>query len=194
MHKKKSPVTLSQYSWDNFAQVTTLCNSICGVPGNNVQEKILCKIVLILLGKYCTAENPMQCCPRGSGQFCIKSNAMQCCLNTLGITLHRSKPYAILSERLQTTLHKKTLCNFALMLLGQHCTGQNPMQCCPRGSRQLCIRENLVQCCLNILERLQTTLHKENVPFNINGLCNLGPMQCCYRGPKQHFTAKHSDN
>ena len=156
LHKKKSPVTLSQYSWDNFAQVTTLCNSICGVPGNNVQEKILCKIVLILLGKYCTAENPMQCCPRGSGQFCIKSNAMQCCLNTLGITLHRSKPYAILSERLQTTLHKKTLCNFALMLLGQHCTGQNPMQCCPRGSRQLCIRENLVQCCLNILWK---TLH-----------------------------------
>ena len=55
--------------------------------------------------------------------------------------LHRSKPYAILSERLQTTLHKKILCNFALILLGQHCTGKNPMQCCPRGSRQLCIKK-----------------------------------------------------
>ena len=156
LHKKKSPVILSQYSWDNFAQLKTLCNNIRGVPGNNEQEKIFWKIVLILLGKHCTAENPMQCCPRGSRQLCIRTNAAQCCLNTLGITLHRSKPYAILSERLQITLHKKTLCNFALMLLGQHCTGQNPMQCCPRGSRQLCIRENPVQCCLNIL---WTTLH-----------------------------------
>ena len=23
------------------------------------------------------------------------------------------------------------------------------------------------------------TLHKEIVPFSVNGLCNLGPMQCC---------------
>ena len=40
-------------------------------------------------------------------------------------------------------------------------------------------------------ERLQTTLNKENVPFNVNSLCNLGPMQCCSaRGSKQHFTGK----
>ena len=32
---------------------------------------------------------------------------MQFCLNTLETTLHRSKPYAMLSERLQTTLYKK---------------------------------------------------------------------------------------
>ena len=43
-------------------------------------------------------------------------------------------------------------------------------------------------------EGLQTTLHKENVPFNVNGLCNLGPMQCCSTGSKQHFTGKKSCN
>ena len=32
---------------------------------------------------------------------------MQCCYNTLGTTLHKSKPYEMLSERLHTTLHKK---------------------------------------------------------------------------------------
>ena len=113
---------------------------------------------------------------------------------TPGTILYRSKPYAMLSERLQTTLHsqqnlmqccvillgqhctRKTLCNVAqgtpdniaqvkvlcnvareapdnapdniaqekiqcnvvLILLRQHCTGQNPMQCCLRGSRQCC--------------------------------------------------------
>ena len=43
-------------------------------------------------------------------------------------------------------------------------------------------------------ERLQTTLYKENVPFNVNGLCNLGHMQCFSRGSKQHFTGKKSGN
>ena len=36
---------------------------------------------------------------------------------------------------------KKILRNFPLILLGQHCTDQNPMQCCPRASKQLCIRK-----------------------------------------------------
>ena len=155
LHKKKSSEILSQYSWDNFVQVKILCNDIREVPCNNAEEKILCKIVLILLGKHYTAENPMQCCPRGSRQLCIRRNPVQCCLNTLRITLHRSKPYAILSERLQPTLHKKILCNFSLILLWQHCTGQNPMQCCPRGSRQLCIGKTfhsmLTDCAILVL-------------------------------------------
>ena len=49
----------------------------------------------------------MQCCPRGSRQHSIRKNPVQFCLNTLGKTLHRSKPYAMLSERPQATLHKK---------------------------------------------------------------------------------------
>ena len=41
---------------------------------------------------------------------------------------------------------------------------------------------------------LQTTLHKENVPLNVNSLSSLGPMQCCSRGSKEHFTGKNSGN
>ena len=100
------------------------------------KKTILCKIVLILLGQHCPAENPMQYCHRGSRQLCIRKTPVQCYLNTLGTTLRRSKPYTMLCERLQATLHKKTLCNFALILLGQHCTSKNPMQCCLRGPRQ----------------------------------------------------------
>ena len=38
-------------------------------------------------------------------------------------------------------------------------------------------------------ERLQTTLHEENVPFSVNSLCNLGTW-----GFKQHFRGKNSGN
>ena len=100
---------------------------------------------------------------------------MQCCLNTLRTTLCRSKLYAILSERLHVTLHKEILCNFALILLGQHCTGKDPMPCCTRGPRERCIRENPVQCCLNTL---WTTLYSKN------------PMQCCPRGSRQFCIRK----
>ena len=58
----------------------------------------------------------------------------------------RLKLYAMLSERLQTTLHIKK--SYAMLP-----------------------------------ERLQTTLHKKNVPFNVSGLCNLGPMHCCPEAP-----------
>ena len=40
---------------------------------------------------------------------------MQCCLNTPRTTLHRSKSYAMLSER---------LCSVVLILLGHLCTGK----------------------------------------------------------------------
>ena len=66
--------------------------------------------------------------------------------------------------------------NVVLILLRQNCTAENPMQCCPRGSRHL-----------------QTTLHKKNVPFNVSGLWNLGPMQCCPKGFKQHCQEKIQD-
>ena len=90
----------------------------------------------MLLGQHCPAENPMQCCPRRSSQLCIRQIPVQCMLNTLGTTLHSWRPYAMLSETLQTTLYKK------------------------------------------------------NVLFNVSGLCNLGPMQWCPRGSKQHCRKK----
>ena len=89
----------------------------------------------------------------------------------------------MLSQRLQKQCTGKILFTVALILL-RHCTGQKPMQCCPRGPRQHCIRKKPVQCCLNTLKttlhrsklyamlskKLQTTFHRKN------------PMQCCPRG------------
>ena len=49
----------------------------------------------------------MQCCPRGSTKYWTGNDPVQYCLNNLGTTLHRSKPYGMLSERLQTTLDEK---------------------------------------------------------------------------------------
>ena len=49
----------------------------------------------------------MQSCSRGSGQHFTGKNPVQCCFNTPGTKLHRSKPYKILSERLQIALQRK---------------------------------------------------------------------------------------
>ena len=57
--------------------------------------------------------NSMQCCPRGSRQHCTRKNPEdpeECCLTTLRTTLHTSKTFAMLSERLKTTLHKRKSC------------------------------------------------------------------------------------
>ena len=130
------------------------------------------------MGQHWTGQNPMmQCYPKESRQHCIWKNLVQCCLHTLGTILHRSKPYAMLSERFQTTFHKKKSCAILSYTLGTPLNhwSQNPTQCCLRCSRQHCTRKNLVQCCLNTLgttfhrskpytilsKMLQTTLHKK---------------------------------
>ena len=89
-------------------------------------------------------------CLRSSRQHCIRKNSVQCCLNTLGSTLHSLKPYAMLSERLQAALHMKKFCSM-LILLGQHCTDQNPLQYCLRGSRQHCTEKVLCNILLILL-------------------------------------------
>ena len=61
----------------------------------------------MLLGQHCTGQKPMQCCPRGSTKYWTGNDPVQYCLNILGTTLHRSKLYGMLSERLQTTLDEK---------------------------------------------------------------------------------------
>ena len=59
--------------------------------------KILCNVVLIILGRHYTGKNSVQCYPCGTRQWCTIKNLVQCWSNTLGKTLHRSKPYAMLS-------------------------------------------------------------------------------------------------
>ena len=67
-------------------------------------------VILILLCQHFTDQNSMQYCLRDTRQHCIIKNPVQSCLNTPGRTLHRTKPYAMLSKRLQTTLCKKKSC------------------------------------------------------------------------------------
>ena len=91
---------------------------------------------------------------------------MQYCPNTCKTTLHRSKPYVMLSEAVQCCLN----------------TPGTSLQCCrghqlSRGPRQHCTGKNCVQCYLNTLgttlhrskpseilsERLQITFHRKNL-------------------------------
>ena len=73
LHKKKPCAMLPQYSQNKIAQVKILCNVVQEIP-DNIVSKILCNVVLILMGQHCTGQN-----------------LMQCFLNTLETTLHRSK-------------------------------------------------------------------------------------------------------
>ena len=124
----------------------TLCNVVREAPDNIAQEKILRilrNVVLLLIGQHCTRQKPLQCCLRGSRQHCIRENLVQCFLNTLGTIYNKSKPYALLSERIQTALQKKkknpVQCCFNNLGTTLHRSKSYPMiiiQCCPRGSKQ----------------------------------------------------------
>ena len=120
-------------------------------------RKILSNVVLILVGQHCTGQNPMQYCSRGSKQHCMK-NLVQFRLNALGATLHRSKPYAMLPERLQTTLHKRKSCAMLSQYSLENIAQLKPYAMLP--------------------ERLQTTLHKKMfhsvlTAYAILVLCNV---------------------
>ena len=70
---------------------------------------------------------------------------------------------------------EKILFSVAVILLGQHCTAKNFVQCCPIGPIQYCTGKTSVQCCPNtfvitlcrykpfpmLSKRLQTTLHTQ---------------------------------
>ena len=105
-NKKKSCLMLSQYSWDNIAQVKTLCNVVKNAPDN--KKKILFNVVSVFLGQHCTGKKPMQCCPRGSRQHCIVNILCNVDLILLG-QRSTGKRYAMLSQRLQTTSYRKII-------------------------------------------------------------------------------------
>ena len=48
---------MPQFSWDNIAQVKTLCNVVQEAPENIAQEKKLFNVVLILLEQHCMSRN-----------------------------------------------------------------------------------------------------------------------------------------
>ena len=70
---------------------------------------------------------------------------------------------------------RKILFIVVLIPLEQHCTGQNPMQCCLRVYRQHTTGQNPVECCLNTPG---TKLHRKNPQY-------------CLRGSRQHCTRKN---
>ena len=109
--ENNSSAMFSEYSWVNIEQVKTLCVVAQEVPDNIAYEKVIFKVVLILLGQNFIGQNSMQCCTRSSKQLFIRKSPVQCYLNTLETILYRSKPYAMLTEMLQTTLHKKNSCS-----------------------------------------------------------------------------------
>ena len=76
-----------RYSWDNIAQIKTLCiaqaiSVLSGMLQITLHKKALCNVLLILLGQHCIQQcyqcyttilcNNIiqQCCPRGSKQHC----------------------------------------------------------------------------------------------------------------------------
>ena len=69
----------------------------------------------------------MQCCPRRHSWDNIAIIKILC-----NVVLEAPDKNAL----------EKILFNIVVILLGQHCTSQNPMQCCPRGFRQNCTGKN----------------------------------------------------
>ena len=91
--------------------------------------------------------------------------------------LHRSKPCAMLSKRLQQHCSEKILFNVVQKLLGQHCTTvKNLLQCCPRNSRQHCTEKIL----FNVVQ----------IVLGHNCTAGKNLLQCCPRGSRQHLTEK----
>ena len=81
----------------------------------------------------------------------------------------------VVSEDPDNIAQEKILWNDVVILLGQHCIGQSPMQCISRGSRQHCIKKVRCNFVLILLKQYCT---------------GQNPMQCCPRGSTKHCTGK----
>ena len=104
--------------------------------------------------QHCAGFLPMQCCPKSIKTTSSRIFFMQCCLELqrkLGIRfflcnavpeddssrkiLHRVKNLSsFVLEISDNNAQKKILFLVVWIFLGQHCTGQNLIQCCPKGS------------------------------------------------------------
>ena len=125
------------HRWKSYAMLSERLRT-------TLYKKKACTIWLNILETTLHKSKPYAMLPVRLNATLYKKNPVQCCLNTFKITLCSWKICAMLAERLQTTLHKEILCNKVLILLGKHCTAQDPMHCCLSSSRQHCIRKNLI--------------------------------------------------
>ena len=109
-----------------------------------------------------------------------KKNLFPCCLNFLRTTLHKvtkKNLCHVVQEAPDNIGHEKIQFNNVVILLGQHCTGKNPVQCCPRDSRQHCTGKNPVQYCLNNIT-FQWFLFWTSYFFDNNRLLQMRCHQC----------------
>ena len=106
--------------------------------------------------QQCTRKNPVKSCLNTLGKKLHRKNLLQRCLNTPWTTLHRLnkslcnfvleapenrlKLYAMLSERLQTTYHRKKFCAMLHQYSWDNTTQEKPAR---------------------LSERLQTTLYRK---------------------------------
>ena len=153
LHKQLSFAMFSQTYFHNITQ-KNLLQCCLNTPGTTLHRLKPCamltlwlqttmhrkklwivfNVVLILLEWHCSGKNLLQCC----------------LFNTPGTTLHRLKPYAVLSLRLQTIFHKKNPVQYCLNILETILYRKNPMLCCSRGSKQHSTVKNPVWCLNNI--------------------------------------------
>ena len=133
---------LSQYFRDNIAQIKTLCNVAKEAADNIAQEKVLCSVVLIVLGQYSTGKTLSNAALKAGDNMTTlhKKNLFQCYLNFLRTTFHKvtEKTLCFVVQEAPDNIAREKSCSIliVLIILGQHCTGKNLVQCCPRGSRQ----------------------------------------------------------
>ena len=101
---------LSQYRWNNITQIKTLCNVVPEAPDNNPPEKRLFNVALILSGQHCTDQNTMQCCPKGSRQHCTRKTLCNIVLilldKRLQTKMHNKKSFQCCPDISGTTLHR----------------------------------------------------------------------------------------
>ena len=112
------------YSWDNIAQVKSLCSAGFGALDNITHKQTLFNVFLIILGQHCTGQKPCNVVQRHHATM-HRKNLVPCCLNTLGSWGNISEVKSLCNVAWEATaLHKKKpLLNVVLILLGQHCTG-----------------------------------------------------------------------
>ena len=95
-----------------------------------------------------------------------KKIPVQCYLNTLGTTLYMKNTLCnVVQEAPDNIAHEKILFSVVVKLLGQHCTGKNPVQCYPKRLQTTLHRKNPVHCRLNNItfrRFLFRTLHKKH--------------------------------
>ena len=115
------------------------------------RKKILCNVVVILLGQHCTGKTLCNVFREAPDNIAQEKNSEQCFLNTPGTTfqccLGRWAPGNITQE--------KILCNVVLILLGQHCTGKTLSSVVPEAP------DNIAQ------EKIQAMLSEQHLvtPF-----------------------------